>query len=297
MREPPPDVTDGDVLAAVRHGWAPQVTRVEHLPVGFGAHHWAAYDGPDRLLFVTFDRFAGRHTALSIEAAYAGALALRDGGLEFVLACLPGGGGSLTTPFAAGALSCTPWVDGEPGGELDEAWTATALHRLHAAEPPPDIPRWQPLVGPDFAARTAQLVDRPWGPGPHADAARGAVRRHLDDLARWTDRYHHLASVAAERSWVATHGEPHSDNQLLTPDGRLLVDWESLKLAPAELDLRTLVDAGVETDADAEMVELFDLEWRLDEIGQYAAWFAAPHAGTADDEIAFGGLLDELARP
>ena len=42
------------------------------------------------------------------------------------------------------------------------------------------------------------------------------------------------------------------------------------------------------------MLELFDLEWRLDEINQYAAWFAAPHTGTADDDIAFGGLLDEL---
>ncbi len=39
------------------------------------------------------------------------------------------------------------------------------------------------------------------------------------------------------------------------------------------------------------MLELFDLEWRLDEIDQYAAWFAAPHTGTADDEIAFGGLV------
>ena len=45
------------------------------------------------------------------------------------------------------------------------------------------------------------------------------------------------------------------------------------------------------------MVELFDLEWRLDEISQYAAWFAAPHTGNRDDEIAFGGLRDELTRP
>jgi spectinomycin phosphotransferase len=45
------------------------------------------------------------------------------------------------------------------------------------------------------------------------------------------------------------------------------------------------------------MVEMFDLEWRLDEIAQYAAWFAAPHAGTADDRIALGGLLGELDRP
>jgi spectinomycin phosphotransferase len=61
-----------------------------------------------------------------------------------------------------------------------------------------------------------------------------------------------------------------------------------------------LVEAGAEPDdigADLEMLELFDLEWRLDEIHQYAAWFAAPHDGTTDDEIAFADLLHELARP
>jgi spectinomycin phosphotransferase len=297
VREPPLGIADVDVLEAVRHGWAPEATRVEHLPLGFGAHHWAAYDGPAPLLFVTYDRLGPQRTAAVLEAAYAGAYALHDGGLEFVLASLPSGAGTLTKPFAEGALSCTPWLDGEPGGDLDVAWTVASLRRLHAAEPPPGIPRWHPRVGPDFAASTAVLTDGPWGPGPHGDAARDAVRRHLDDLVRWTDRYHHLALVAGEHTWVATHGEPESGNQLLTSDGRLLVDWESLKLAPAELDLRTLVEAGVETDADHEMVELFDLEWRLDEISQYTAWFAAPHTGTADDDIAFGGLLDELTRP
>ena len=44
------------------------------------------------------------------------------------------------------------------------------------------------------------------------------------------------------------------------------------------------------------MLDLFDLEWRLDEISQYAAWFAAPHTGTASDRVAMGGLLHELTR-
>ena len=44
------------------------------------------------------------------------------------------------------------------------------------------------------------------------------------------------------------------------------------------------------------MLDLFDLEWRLDEISQYAAWFEAWHTGTASDAIAFGGLTGELTR-
>ena len=77
----------------------------------------------------------------------------------------------------------------------------------------------------------------------------------------------------------------------------LLIDWESLKLAPRERDLRVLDDAGhPQRDADEAMVEMFDLEWRLDEISQYAAWFEAWHTGTESDAIAFGGLTGELTR-
>ena len=121
--------------------------------------------------------------------------------------------------------------------------------------------------------------------------------RHLADLDRWTARYHHLADVARDRTWVATHGEPDSGNQLLTAEGRLLVDWESLKLAPPELDLRTLVDDGrsrpTPTPRCSSCSTSSGASTRSDE---YAAWFAAPHTGTADDEIAFDGLLHELER-
>ena len=44
------------------------------------------------------------------------------------------------------------------------------------------------------------------------------------------------------------------------------------------------------------MIEMFDLEWRLDEINQYADWFESPHSGNASDRVAFGGLLEELER-
>lgn len=296
MREPPVGLPVAQVLAAVRRHWDDQVDRVEHLPVGFGAHHWAAYAGPRARLFVTLDGLGPRHSAATLEAAYAGAAALRDAGLEFVLASVPTRQGTLTTPLLGGALSCTPWRDGATDGPDDPTWTAAALARLHATSPPPGLPRWRPLVSADLADTTAALTRRPWGPGPHADDARDAVRRHLGAIEVWTARYHGLAGVARDRGWVATHGEPGGHNQLVTAEGRILVDWESSKLAPAERDLRTLVDAGVETDADPAMLELFDLEWRLDEVSQYTAWFAAPHAGTADDEIAFAGLLEELER-
>ena len=42
--------------------------------------------------------------------------------------------------------------------------------------------------------------------------------------------------------------------------------------------------------------ELFDLEWRLDEIGQYATWFEGVHSDSQSDRVALDGLLAELAR-
>ncbi|HEY3531450.1 MAG TPA: hypothetical protein VGK78_20065 [Nocardioides sp.] len=300
MHERPGLVDDGDVLAEVRRGWDERVDTVSYLPVGFGAHHWAAYQDRQPRLFVTLDRVDEWRDAYRLEAAYASAVALHDSGLEFVVAALVGASGATTVPFGEGRLSCTPWRDGGSGGSLDLSWTQLALTRLHDVPPPEVTPVWRPLVRPDFADRTGELTGRSWGPGPYADAARQAVRERLTDVARWTDRYHRLADAARDRAWVANHGEPSSHDQLLTASGRLLVDWESLTLAPPELDLRLLVEGGMsphEVGADPEMLELFDLEWRLDEISQYAAWFAAPHVGTRDDEIAFGGLRHELTRP
>jgi spectinomycin phosphotransferase len=246
---------------------------------------------------VTFDRLEPQRSAEHLGAAYAGAVALRRAGLEFVVAPLPSTAGSLIVRFSDGALSCTPWQHGQSGGVLDVAWTSQALSRLHAAPPPEGIPVWKPRVPPTFAAGMELRLQQPWGPGPYADLARTAVSERLAEIARWTARYHELERHAHTRAWVATHGEPHADNQLLTARGRYLVDWESLTLAPRELDLRVLPDELAATvGADPEMLEMFDLEWRLDEVDQYAGWFAAEHRGSEDDRIAFGGLLHELSR-
>ena len=304
MRERPDHVADDDVLATVRAAWDPEVTAAEHLPVGFGAHHWvASADGSPRL-FVTLDALGPRHSPDSLEGAYAGAALLFRAGLEFVVPCRSSSSGPFTVPFAGGMLSATPWVEGAVAGpgDLPDRPSAEAnarlLGRLHAATPPPCLPVWCPLVDDDFAATLARLTSSPWDSGPYAERARLALRVRLDAVVHWVSAYHSLAAEARTRSWVATHGEPHTRNQLLTADGLRLVDWESLKLAPRERDLRTLVDSG-HADLAAPhwpMIEMFDLEWRLDEISQYAAWFAAPHTGTASDEVALGGLIEELAR-
>ena len=300
MREPPSDVTEAEVLDVLRNHWGLDAGSLVHLPVGCGAHHWRA-TGSTHDWFVTLDALLPRHTAVTLEAAYAGAATLAAGGLEFVLSGRPAIGGAFTAPFAGHAVSVTPWRDGSPGDGSMTVGRATAtrgwLDRLHAAAPPPGLSRWRPLVEADLGDELATRTQRPGRDGPHGEQARTALGARLREIEAWVEAYHRLAADTDERTWVATHGEPHTRNQLDTPDGTLLVDWESLKLAPRERDLRTLVEAGhLQPDADQAMLTMFDLEWRLDEIRQYADWFAGPHADTEDDRIALGGLLFELER-
>jgi len=305
VREPPTVVTDAEMLQIVADGWPVDVDTVEHLPVGFGAHHWMASQAGVPRLFVTLDGLGRRHTADSLEAAYAGAAALAAAGLEFVLAPVASRSGRFTAPLAGHAVSCTAWKDGVVAGagpitdpELARG-TAAALARLHAARLDHPIPTWRPLVGPDLADHLAHLAQGPWSGGPYGERARAAVQLRLSAIRDWAAAYHRLVDQARSQPWVPTHGEPHTANQLITADGVLLVDWESLARAPRERDLRPLVESGHANlvTVDPAMIEMFDLEWRLDEISGYAAWFAGPHTGNADDRIAFAGLLDELDRP
>lgn len=302
MREPPVNVSDGTVLTLVREHWDPDITTVELLPIGFGAHHWRAVAADIPQLFVTYDTLGRRHSAASLEATYAAARDLAATGLEFVLDPQLSRAGVCTIPVADGALSVTRWTESTSGpgahrhsAEAEE--TAGLLRRLHAARTPVGIVDWKPLVGRGFAAELAMRLGTPWQTGPYGEHARAALSDAIGDIGRWVTAYHRLAEQAPAPTWVPTHGEPDSSNQLLTPTGRrLLVDWESLRRAPAERDLRVLVADLELPNADWSMMEMFDLEWRLDEITAYADWFSSPHTGTASDTVAWGGLRGELER-
>jgi len=288
-------VTEAAVLAVVRDRWLPDGDEVVHLPVGFGAWHWRVAAGGRHALFVTLDRLDVHHTADSLEAAYAGAAELAGRGLDFVVPTLPGPDGRFTADFESGALSATRWHDGTSGdGPIpgtQARTTADLLDALHAEQPPVGLPRWHPLVGPDLPEQLGSRTLKPWTNGPHGETARDAIRARIDDIARWTADYLRLAASTDPATWVATHGEPHTRNQLATGNGTLLVDWESLRLAPRERDLRWLANRG-----DPDLVEMFDLEWRLDEVSQYADWFEYSHTGTESDRVALDGLLHELTR-
>jgi spectinomycin phosphotransferase len=304
MREPPTGVSDAAALEAVLMHWSLAADGAAHLPVGFGAHHWCISNLGSPVLFATLDTLEPRHTAESLERAYASAATLAASGLDFVAASSRTVNGHYTAPLAGGLVSVVPWIEGvtadlsAPGADVPLR-TAALLDRLHRATAPPDTPVWRPAVDADLSTRLVGLTRRPWGTGPLGEPVRQVLASSLDRVERWTTRHEQLVAQASDHPWVVTHGEPHPQNLIDTASGLVLVDWESIALAPRERDLRVLIEQGHPRPSGIEdgMLELFDLDWRLDEVAQYSTWFSSPHAGSESDAVAYDGLLHELTRP
>src|SRR5262249_58929057 len=88
----------------------------------------------------------------------------------------------------------------------------------------------------------------------------------LVDLLALADRLRADAEARGVRS-VVTHGEPHSGNIVQTSDGPVLVDWDTVALAPPERDLWMLTGEGMEEHyglgANAAALDYFRLSWDL----------------------------------
>ncbi len=150
----------------------------------------------------------------------------------------------------------------------------------------------------------------PWETGPYGDRARRALAKVQQPVRSLLRRFDEAAASCSPSTpgWVVTHGEPHTANVLWTDTGPLLIDWESVALAPPERDLRTVLAraasparyrayvaaGGCAQPLDPHLVDLMELAWQLDEIGEYAGRFRQPHAGTADDRRCWHDLMDEL---
>ena len=159
VNEPPANVDLADLLRLVQQCWDESVDSLEHLPVGFGAHHWHARAADGASYFVTLDHLDRRHTLGTVHHAYAGAAALARVGLDFVSAPIE----PFAVPCAAGAVSVTPWVRGTAVTSIDVDATAAMLARLHAVEPGTlgvQLPEWRPVVGTDLVEQIKLLTRR-----------------------------------------------------------------------------------------------------------------------------------------
>ena len=99
----------------------------------------------------------------------------------------------------------------------------------------------------------------------------------LTELLSLADR---LAAEAEERgvASVVTHGEPHAANVIRTSAGRVLVDWDTVAMAPPERDLWMLVD----DDQDDAALDFFRLTWDLKDLAEYLNVIRSPHVESDD---------------
>jgi spectinomycin phosphotransferase len=292
----PPTLDDNQIVEFVAR-WGVAATHVEYKAVGFGSHHW--YVEADRARwFVTVDDLQMKDSLERLDAALRTAHELRSKGRSFVVAPIPSERGEIVVRLDdryVGALYGFVERETFPGGEYahdDERREVLGLlASLHTA-PAPECTRREDFV---LANRAELTEDLPWGSGPYAMRARNVLEHRREHVATELARYDHLAALAAEHTedFVVTHGEPHAGNTILTPRGRVLIDWDTALVAPRERDLWEFARVGdhpLFTDYEAAVGEpihpaflaLYALQYDLMEVSGYLAFFRADHDDTAD---------------
>jgi len=325
----PRDLDHAALADALKRHWGIGPARVAYLPVGFGSHHWEAL-GPDgSRWFVSADDLRAGHNGgrapddvfVGLDRAFRTAAALREAGLEFVLAPVRSCVGSVLHRLDERyAIRVEPFVDGVAGasGEFEQPEErrrmGTLLGRLHAASgsAPHGLASRQDfaLPGREALEEAFAELETPWDHGPFAEPARELLREHADGVRNRLRAYDQLAARVREEpsgGWVVTHGEPHSANVIRDASGDLLlVDWDTTLIGPRERDLWMVLDADLTGwDEYREMVGsvplneralgLYRERWALAEICIYVAEFRRPHEETEDTRTSWQELGEYLS--
>jgi spectinomycin phosphotransferase len=165
------------------------------------------------------------------------------------------------------------------------------LGELHEAPVPPGL-RGAGLTIPGRRHLENALlgVNETWTGGPLSEPARKAVKDSASELAELLSLADRLAAEAEERGadHVVTHGEPHAANVMRTKDGRVLVDWDTVALAPRKRDFWMLVD----DDQHDPALDFFRLTWDLKDIAEYLNALRSPHEENEDTVRQHGALTN-----
>jgi spectinomycin phosphotransferase len=298
----PDGLDDSAVVAALRDGWGFDAAAFDYAPIGGGSYHWHAADAGGRCVFVTVDDLDAKAWLGETREATFGGLwdafdttaRLAASGLAFVVAPLRAHNGApLVRLDDRYTLALFPYVAGEAGEwggyETDADRLAivelvAALHGVSGAARPVGLD----LSGREQLEAALRDLDVPWTGGPLAEPAREAMHvatPALLDLLALADRLRAEAEAQGVRS-VVTHGEPHSGNIVRTSDGPVLVDWDTVALAPPERDLWMLTGDGMEEHyglpVNAAALDYFRLAWDLKDLAEYLNVLRAPHTLNED---------------
>jgi len=319
VRALPDEFEASAMIASLADAWAFAVETADFAAVGGGSYHWLVTDVEGMRGFVTVDDLDRKpwlgNTRESVfdglRRAFDTALALRGVGLDFVVAPIPTSRGETVRRIGSRhTLALFTFVQGQAGrfGDYDTAERAavvTMLGELHRATPAvASIARRFDFDLPGRRGLESALrdVNQTWSGGPFSEPAREALGHHASDVAELLALADRLAADVANCStdWVVTHGEPHAANVMRTDEGYVLVDWDTVALAPPERDLWMLVDdtadgasiyaAATGHEVDQVAVDLFRLTWDLADLAAFTNVLRAPHRETADTVKAYDGL-------
>jgi spectinomycin phosphotransferase len=324
VRAPPEEFETSALLGVLADGWGFDVEAVHYAAVGGGSYHWVVNDFKGTRGFVTVDDLDHkpwlgdtRESAFDgLRRAFDTAVALRDSGLGFVIAPIPTSHGETVRRIGPRhTIALFPFVDGQPGryGHYDTAERAAVvkmLAELHHATPA--VASVAGSAGLDLPGRRhleagLQEVNQTWLGGPLSEPARQALAGHAADVAELLALADRLSADAARRSskWVVTHGEPHAVNVMRTGESQVLIDWDTVALAPPERDLWMVVgdtaeEATLYADAtghqlDQVAVNFFRLAWDLKDLATYIDALRSPHAHSKDTALAYEGLTKCVA--
>ena len=315
MRAALTEVEESAVVSALAEGWGFEAESAEYAAVGAGSYHWLVTAADGQRGFVTVDDLDGKlwlgdarePVFQGLKQAFDTARALRDHGLPFVVAPMPTSDAeTLRRIGARHTVALFPFVDGAPGryGDSTAGERAAVFHllaQLHAstAAAKPTAPS----VGVGIPGRrrldaALQELDRPWSGGPLSEPARRALAPQAPVIAELLGLADRLAAEV-DGDWVVTHGEPHPANVLRTAEGYVLVDWDTVSLAPPERDLWMVVGAETAVEAEAYTratgreidpvaVDLFTLTWDLKDLAEYLHLLRLPHRRNEDTTQALG---------
>ena len=324
----PADLTDDEVRDALASAWGLRVSSLEYAAVGFGSHHWRVVADGARWFVTVDDLTAKRHRVDEplegplgrLAASLTTARTLRDAGMEFVVAPVPTTGGDVVHRLTVRyAIALHPHVEGRTHSwgpyesPAERSAVVALLAQLHHA---PAGCRARCRVDDLTVPRLDELMrllevagddGGPWTGGPFSEQLRLLLGARRGDVLDLVARHTTLAAAqrSAQERWVLTHGEPHRANTVTTASGTVLVDWDTMLVAPPERDLWRLVaeDAKVAAEytaltgvrLDPGALELYGLAWDLGDIAIYASDLHAAHTDTEDVRTAWRSLEGYLS--
>ncbi len=315
MLTPPTGLSDGDLERVVERAWGVTVASLNYSPVGFGSHHWVATDSEGNRQFLTVDELASDSRigdeisvhGLRLRPALAAAIDLRAFGCSFVVAPIATKDDDPFVRFDGYAVALYPLIEGdsfafeESFGQADRDQVLELITQLHRVS----IDAIRSPATDGFVIPWLEQLDQPWhyddGSGPKGPYAAIASQLLIDNEAgikRLIARYRALVARYLSDSGpaVITHGEIHPGNVMMTSKGWMIIDWDTVMLAPPERDLWRLAQGGGSVFRAYEeatgmtprqwLIDLYGLRWDLAEIASFAAEFRKPHEDTEDSRKA-----------